>query len=170
MPMTIAKEREVEDLYESYGVRAYEKLACYQNAVIALLMIFAEDQEELPWIYLVEFGDPDEVDCRVQTYLVYRGKVYQRGVTWLGNEFPDFHLSELKQYGRDVTFPLLGQVAVALNEKDPHSDWLTILQLLPFEGKDLRTLVVEAGIRAGVRNGIWHPGDIDEIFTPLNTP
>jgi hypothetical protein len=167
--MTIAKEREVQNLREIYYVGAYEKLACYQNAVLAILKIFARDREELPWVYLVEFGSPEDPDYDVHTYLVYEGIVYQRGVTAVTKRFPDFHLDELRQYGRDITFPLLAQVAATLAREDLPSDWGVVIQLLPLKGEELNFLVFEATIKAGARSGHLNIEDLDHIFSSSKT-
>ncbi|MCD8485025.1 hypothetical protein LRY65_01585 [Candidatus Woesebacteria bacterium] len=94
---------------------------CFQNGMIALLVTLDKRSRqpnlEVPRLWVVDLPTPGE-----HTYLVWKGKVYNRGTTGAeGSPFTigsDLELPELQRQGMDKTSDLLQELIIALEGGD----------------------------------------------------
>ena len=130
--MTIATETDRHKLRETYGqgIEALVGVACYINAVKALITIFIESHgQERPRIWEVEF--PETGDSHA--YLEFEGKIYNMGVTWPNDEYPTYSLETIQaKGGRDVTQRALALMIGGIDELMSGKETNTLVLL----GKD----------------------------------
>jgi len=90
--------------------RVYSEVApvkdafCFQNALNAMFLLNQKYPAELTQIYSVD------TPKGTHAYLVHYGAVYNKGVTWTNEYYPNYSLEEIQEQGKDVTVDLLEQV------------------------------------------------------------
>lgn len=104
---------------ESIRVSGYEierasgKLKCFQNALKATLDIYKKSKEEvLPRIWRVVIPEMNDSHA----YLQIGEEVYNAGITWTNEKYPEFNIEELKKKGMDVTTSVLVQGVLELKK------------------------------------------------------
>lgn len=107
--MAIATERNLSELQDEFGFQIDRHVACFHNA-FRVCMLVLETTHELPHIWRVVFEGED-----AHAYVVLRGLVYNSGVTWSDNTYPDFDMKELENRGEDVTVNVLEAAIKAYN-------------------------------------------------------
>ena len=119
--MSIASKEAVSSLQSEFNISATSKIGCHTNGLIAGLKIFIHEGV-FPRIIQVELTkkplDPPEKQD-FHAYLVHKGTVYNTGVTWSDDTYPDIDYKTIQERGRDVTSILLAKTIEPLvSEKD----------------------------------------------------
>lgn len=144
--MSVASKEDVERLVVNFGdgVWATEGLACQHNAFVASVVMFRleETWSELPRIWQVRGLGDDGLDVHV--YLVYDGKVYNQGVTWPDDRYPNFSLEELEQRGEDVTGLIYARAVLAFDTGDDEGGFARLLERVPLNRSELGLRLVAA--------------------------
>lgn len=78
---------------------------CFQNALKAFLLVKEKYPQSELSIYSVD------TPKGTHAYLLLNGRVYNQGVTWITDYYPNFSEEQLKQIGKDVTTELLLKVS-----------------------------------------------------------
>lgn len=96
----------VDQLYQEFGdeLRPDRDSFCFQNAIKVMLVLALKDPSLPARIY--EVNTPKGIHA----YLVYRNEVYNKGITWPNNFYPDYSLEEIQKVGIDRTHTLLRQI------------------------------------------------------------
>lgn len=93
--------------------RASEGLKCFQNALRATMDVYKRSEGKiLPRIWRVVLPEMNDSHA----YLQVGGEIYNAGVTWIDEKYPDLDINTLKQKGLDVTTTVLVQTLLELGE------------------------------------------------------
>lgn len=101
--MAIAQESDVRRLTEQYGdrVRAFSWMACFHNALKTMMTVFIGSHGKiLPRVWDVEFT---EMGANHHAYLEIDGMVFNKGITWYDDKYPNLDTDQLYLRGRDLT-------------------------------------------------------------------
>ena len=86
-------------------VKTVRDAFCFQNAINALIIIAKKEKNlDLPQIY--EIDTPKGPHA----YFVYKNHVFNKGVTWVNDHYPDYSLDQIQNLGKDVTRDLIEQI------------------------------------------------------------
>ena len=77
---------------------------CFQHALNALVLVAKSDCENLPRIFSVDTPKGRHA------YFVYGNRVFNQGVTWINNFYPDYSFEKVVEKGTDETRNLIEQV------------------------------------------------------------
>lgn len=106
---------------------------CFQNGLNALLILAQKYPQESPAIYSVD------TPKGTHAYFVYKGTVFNRGVTWSNDYYPNYSLQEVQQKGQNVTIDLLEQVLGI--QEDIHGYGRFIRKRFGDTGRELATSI-----------------------------
>ncbi len=115
--MSQSPEKTVFGLEKQYGheINALPELKCFPNAVRASFHIYnITNGEILPRVWRVVI--PEIKDSHA--YLQIGNEIYNQGVTWPDDKYPNFNLSEIKKHGLDVTTTALTQTYLEWTNKN----------------------------------------------------
>ncbi len=76
---------------------------CFENGLNALVLLAQKGQ------YSVQIYEMDTPKGK-HAYLIYKNQVFNSGITWPNDFYPDYTLDELQRNGIDVTQKLIEEV------------------------------------------------------------
>jgi hypothetical protein len=122
--MTSASERQVNHFAKEFQFVAQSGLSCFHNGLHALIRVY-EKTSIVPKIYQV-----DTPELGFHAYLVHENVVYNRGVTWTTDAYPNYSLEQLKLIGEDKTEVLLSSVLLAVENGDDSMGFVTLGKII----------------------------------------